>query len=353
MSLETVLLTGAGGFIGAQILEQLLKSGEFHVIAPVRSEKDIQNTLALHHEYSDKNVRFPVVADLGTDGACDEIFGETEISYVIHTAGRFRFENIDSQKLIYDNYDTARSVIQSAEKFGKSLKRFVLTGSVIVEITGQMKPSTFKEELTEADIVSIPLEAVRESGDPVACYVAAKAESSALLFETASKPSVSWDAVELLPAGTAGPLAHSVPDLTAGSHSLDWAYNLLSGTWKEIPPVPMFQIIDVRDVALAHVLALRNEKASGQRINVVNSDSCYSHQVLANLIRSKYPELRDKVAEGAPEQLIPAGMVFYKISNAKSKEIFGNELNYTPESDTYNAYVDSVWEAMRNRDLEL
>lgn len=250
-------------------------------------------------------------------------------------------------------YYRARSVIQSAEKFGKSLKRFVLTGSVIVEITGQMKPSTFKEELTEADIVSIPLEAVRESGDPVACYVAAKAESSALLFETASKPSVSWDAVELLPAGTAGPLAHSVPDLTAGSHSLDWAYNLLSGTWKEIPPVPMFQIIDVRDVALAHVLALRNEKASGQRINVVNSDSCYSHQVLANLIRSKYPELRDKVAEGAPEQLIPAGMVFYKISNAKSKEIFGNELNYTPESDTYNAYVDSVWEAMRNRDLEL
>ncbi|KAK0757309.1 hypothetical protein N5P37_010029 [Trichoderma harzianum] len=302
-------------------------SGEFHVIAPVRSEKDTQSTLALHPEYSDKNVRFPVVPDLGANGACDEIFRETEINYVIHAAGRFRFENIDPQKLIYDNYDTAKS----AEKFGKSLKRFVLTGSVIVEITGQMKPSTFKEELTEADIVSIPLEAVRESGDSVACYVAAKAESSSLLFETASKSSVSWDAVELLPAGTAGPLAHS----------------------KEIPPVPMFQITDVRDVALAHVLALRNEKASGQRINVVNSDSCYSHQMLANLIRSKYPELRDKVAEGTPEQLIPAGMVFYKISNAKSKEIFGNELNYTPESDTYNAYVDRVREAMRNRDLEL
>ncbi|KAL7910352.1 hypothetical protein GGI35DRAFT_492968 [Trichoderma velutinum] len=150
-------------------------SGGFNVIAPVKSEIDIQSTLAFHPEYSDKNVRFPVVHDLGTTGACDGLFRETEINYVIHAAGRFRFENIDPQKLIYDNYDTAKSVILSAKKFGKSLKRFVLTGSVIVEITGQMKPSTFKEELTEADIVSIPLEAVRESGDPVACYVAAKA----------------------------------------------------------------------------------------------------------------------------------------------------------------------------------
>lgn len=80
----------------------------------------------------------------------------------------------------------------------------------------------------------------------------------------------------------------------------------------------MFQITHVRDVALAHVLALHNEKASGQRINVFNSDSRYSHQALANLIRSKFPKLRDKVAEGTPEQLIPAGMVFCKISNAKS-----------------------------------
>ncbi|KAK4069610.1 uncharacterized protein Triagg1_7034 [Trichoderma aggressivum f. europaeum] len=235
MSLETVLLTGAGGFIGAQIPEQLLKSDEFHVIAPVRSEKDTQSILALHPEYSDKNGRFPIVADYGTNGAFDEIFRETEIKHVIHAAGRFRFENIDPEKIIYDNYDTVKSVIQSAEKLGRCLMRLVLTGSVIVEITGQMKPSTFKEELTEADIVSIPLEAVRESGDPIACYVATKAESSALLFETASKPSVSRDAVELLPAGTAGPLAHSVPDLTAGPHSLDRAYNLLSGTWKEIP----------------------------------------------------------------------------------------------------------------------
>ncbi|KAL7961268.1 hypothetical protein V8C34DRAFT_312070 [Trichoderma compactum] len=282
-------------------------SGEFHAIAPVRLEKDIRSTIALHPEYSDKNVHFPV------------IFAETEINYVIHAAGRFRFENIDSQKLIYDNYDTAKSVILSAEKFGKSLKHF---------------PSIFKEELTEADIVSIPFEAIREIGDPVACHVAAKAESSALLFETASKPSVSWDAVELLPAGTAGPLAHSVPDLTAGSHSLDWAYNLLSGTWKEIPQYPCSRL------------------QIGQRIHVVNSDSRYSHQVLANLIRSKFPELRDKVAEGTPKQLIPAGMVFYEIPNAKLEEIFGNELNYTPESDTYNAYVDSVWEVMRNRDLK-
>lgn len=33
MSLETVLLTGAGGFIGAQILEQLLKAS-IHLTRP-------------------------------------------------------------------------------------------------------------------------------------------------------------------------------------------------------------------------------------------------------------------------------------------------------------------------------
>jgi len=239
-------------------------------------------------------------------------------------------------------------LIQSAARHGKSLKRFVLTGSIIVETLSQMDPATFQDEISEDDFAELSLETARQTGDPMVCYTAAKLAASDLLFATAAKPEVHWDAVELLPAGTCGPLVHAPPDLAAGSHSLDWAHNILSGKWTEVPPVPMFQIVDVRDLAYAHVLALTAEGAANQSINIVNADSFYSHQVLVNVIRDKYPELRGSVVEGTPDVLVPRGMKPYRIMNEKSKKVFGDALRYRNDEATYSDYIESVWKAMKH-----
>lgn len=230
-------------------------------------------------------------------------------------------------------------------KYGKQLKRFILTGSIAVEILGEMNPDTFKEELSESDISGITLDTARAAKEPFLCYVAAKVAAANYLWSAVK--SVSWDGVVILSGGTCGPLIHAIPDLDSASHSIDWAHYLMNGDWKTIPPVPMFHIVDVRDLAAVYTSALTSPKASNETINIVNSDSLYSHQVLANVIRDILPEMKSKVPEGMPSALIPEGMKFYRILNKKSIEIFGEDISYRSEQETYKDYVLSVLEVMK------
>jgi len=56
-------------------------------------------------------------------------------------------------------------------------------------------------------------------------------------------------------------------------------------------------------VAQSHVDALTNKAASNQRILLIAG--LISPQLVVNIIREKFPSLRERVPEGNPSQILP------------------------------------------------
>jgi uncharacterized protein YbjT (DUF2867 family) len=67
---QTVLITGASGFIAAHVLNAFLQAG-FKVRAAVRSEKTAEKVRKTHGKYGDA-LSFVIVPDIAVAGAFDE-----------------------------------------------------------------------------------------------------------------------------------------------------------------------------------------------------------------------------------------------------------------------------------------
>ena len=81
--------------------------------------------------------------------------------------------------------------------------------------------------------------------------------------------------------------------------------------------------VDVRNVALAHILALTTPAASGQRILLISG--LISPQLVINTIRKHFPQLHSRVMEGEPAQLLPRGNEPTGWDTSRSTEILGGK----------------------------
>lgn len=79
--------------------------------------------------------------------------------------------------------------------------------------------------------------------------------------------------------------------------------------------------VDVRDVARAHVDALRNPAASNRR--VLLTGGLFTPQLVVNAIRKRFPGLRERVPEGTPSQILPLDIHPTGYDDSVSREILG------------------------------
>jgi nucleoside-diphosphate-sugar epimerase len=70
MAPQTVLVTGASGFVAAQVVEAFLKAG-FKVVGTVRSQSTAQKVRETHKTAGD-NLSFAIVPDIAAPHAFDE-----------------------------------------------------------------------------------------------------------------------------------------------------------------------------------------------------------------------------------------------------------------------------------------
>lgn len=179
-----------------------------------------------------------------------------------------------------------------------------------------------------------------------------------------------FDLTVINPDIVIGPMLHPVP----GPHSINETnrfaiYSFMDGTHKAIEPVlfpfyhfvslPSFEDltvngaqsdaghfkVDVRDVAKAHVLAMAAPGASNKRILLVSG--LITPQLVANTIRKHFPELRDRVAEGNPAQILPKGVNPTGWDVSRSQEVFGKDWNYRSLEESV---VDTVRDILRHED---
>jgi nucleoside-diphosphate-sugar epimerase len=81
-----------------------------------------------------------------------------------------------------------------------------------------------------------------------------------------------------------GPPIHSPPSLAELNESNSQLWKIISsGKDAEVPDAHTPLYVDVRDIAMAHILALENPKAEGQRYTVVGAQ--YSNQEVPSVVR--------------------------------------------------------------------
>ena len=88
------------------------------------------------------------------------------------------------------------------------------------------------------------------------------------------------------------------------------------------PPTRNFLFVDVRDVALAPVLAAEKDEAGGKRLFILGGRCC--NKEIAEIIGEAYPELKANLLQGEalkPEDYTEKGT--YGFDNERSKSVLG------------------------------
>jgi nucleoside-diphosphate-sugar epimerase len=272
--METFLVTGASGYIASWIVKYLLEQGE-NVHGTVRKLSDtakIGHLLALQEKHPGQLHLFE------SDLLNKESFRKPMegCSIIMHTASPFFIAKIkDPQRdLITPALQGTSNVLELANDF-PAIKRIVLTSSVAAIYSDAADILTTKSgSFTEAD-----WNTVSDAGHNPYQYSKTLAERKAWEIEQGQSR---WKLVVINPGFVMGPSLTKRVDST----SIDTMLSLLNGKFKSGVPDLYFGIVDVRDVAKAHILAATTESASGRHICV----SCVTPIAgMARVLKEKYP----------------------------------------------------------------
>ncbi|KAJ3517039.1 hypothetical protein NLJ89_g757 [Agrocybe chaxingu] len=262
-----VLVTGANGYIAMWMIRTLLEEG-YTVRGAVRSDVKGRKLREYFGPYEDR-VEWVVVEDITKEGAFDEAV--KNVDAIEHTASPLSATTDDPNELINPAVNGTLGVLKSALKFGTTIKRVVITSSCAA-VTRDIAPSPDKPThvFTEKDWADQSVEIVRTDGRKAPFttkYRASKclAEKAAWKFVDDHKAEIAWDLVTLQPPFVLGPPLQEVTTPACLNTSLAILYDYLFREKSDEALKGNYGYVHVRDVASAHVKALRVPEAAGER----------------------------------------------------------------------------------------
>lgn len=320
MSGQLVLLTGATGHVGYEVLIRTLDAG-YKVRAAVRSQAKADSLLS-HPNIQSRNaggsrLSTIIVPDLTLPGAYDEAV--QGVSYVIHVASPLVNEAWKPEEykanLIEPAVRGTIGILESAHK-ASSVKRVVITSSAVAIVPfmallqGSDKDTFDSENRLEDPDVS-------EMAHPMQLYVASKvlALNAAERWVRTEKPA--FDVVHLMPSYIYG-----------RDEFLDTPARLLGhGTNRMVLSVVLGQkddqgatgsTVHVNDVARAHVLALDTAKVPGNTGYLLNNAAVFDD---AKAVAAKY--FPEAVASGKLPNNGTRPTLPFKSDTSKTEKTFG------------------------------
>lgn len=334
--MTTAFVSGATGFIAQHIVKQLLAEN-FKVVGTVRSQEKADKLLKL---FNTDKLQLEIVSDLIAPGAFDAALEKhPDVSVFLHTASPVLFGGKDPEKdFLVPAIEGTKSALKAIQKHGHNVKRVVLTSS-FAAVGNSLKPAAeYSEESWN------PITWEKALTNELLAYSGSKtfAEKAAWEFVEKEKPQFTLSVVN--PVFVFGPQAF---DATVKGE-LGFSSDLLKSVLflKPGDPVKEFKggFIDVRDVAKAHLLAAQTEEIQGNRLLL--TERRFTFQLLLNIVREKFPELRDSLAVGEPDKAYD-GLDDLTVDNSKTKKLLGFKFT-TLEDSVY----DSILQLLKYNDLE-
>ena len=260
--MEKVLVTGATGFIGLHCIKQLLDRG-YSVNGTLRSQDrqaEVLDSLERNNTPTRHLSLFEV--DLNRDSGWDSAI--RDCNYVLHVASPFVLTDEDEDFFV----KPAVEGVQRALKFSKkhNVKKVILTSSfaAIHETLNDRQESFDEEDWSNPNKPGISFYAKSKT----------MAELAAWEFMEMENPDFSLTVIN--PVLVMGP---TLSKDVGTSNSL--VKNMINGS---VPGTPKIHIgiVDVRDVASVHILAMESSSADGERI-IVSEKELWVHEVAAIL----------------------------------------------------------------------
>ncbi|HEY0933838.1 MAG TPA: NAD-dependent epimerase/dehydratase family protein [Trebonia sp.] len=299
--MSQILVTGASGYLGTQLLAALLRAGQGPVRAQVRSaaRADGLRAAVRRGEVSADGLEV-VTADLTSDDGWKAAL--TGVDEVYHVASPIpAAQPADPDELVVPAREGTLRVLRAAVDAG--VRRVVVTSS-FAAIGYTPKPSA---EFTEDDWT-----------DPDMPGLAPYPRSKTIAERTA------WDFIRSEGGHTeltvVNPTFILGPPLTAGTgSSMSLLKAMFSGAMSVVPR-HRFGIVDVRDTADLHLRAMAAPAAAGRRFIGVSDTPPMSYLELAGLLRTRFGDLAAKVpTEEAPGAELPRLL----IRNNRAKDELG------------------------------
>ncbi|QHQ36175.1 SDR family oxidoreductase [Algicella marina] len=273
-----VLVTGASGFIAKHIVRQLLSAG-YEVRGSLRDLSRAGEVRAAIGSHDEDALTF-FTADLLSDEGWAESM--QEIDAVLHTASPFPMSRPNKpEKLIKPAVDGTRRVLRFAQAEG--VRRVVVTSSCVAMMYCEL--SEGRLSYSESDWSDV--------GNPrITPYAVSKtlAERAAWDFVRDEAPDIALTTMN--PALVLGPAL----DGQYGT-SLRIVERILASKDPALPRFG-FAVVDVRDVAAAHLAALERPESAGNRFLLAQRFIWFRE--MARILKVAYPERRI-VTRSAPD----------------------------------------------------
>ena len=251
---DLILVTGASGFIGTQIIKQLLQEG-YSVRGTVRSLKEERKIKPIYELFPNGNDRLELTECELLDKDCwkEAVKG---CKYVLHVASPVMTKDPeDENECIKPAVDGTLNVLQACRE-ARTVRRVVLTRSTaaIMRSSGNINRPFSEIDWTDTEKVSSFV------------YIKSKtlAEKAAWDFVDSLDEEEKFELSVINPSYVLGPILCGT-----SASSMLIPTRLLT---RDIPVLPelYFGICDVRDVAKAHIKAMTVPEAAGHRHIICN-----------------------------------------------------------------------------------
>lgn len=310
---QTLLITGANGFVAGPIIDLALRKG-YYVRGTVRSEASAAGVRAKFSAYGDK-LSFGIVPDITKPELFEDAFSGTTkpITGVINVAAPFILNVQDNRRDLLDPaVRGAVGILEATKLYGPDVRRVVNTSS-FASILDLGKGARPRYTYTEADWNPMTYDEAA-AADGTTAYCASKGLAEKAMWDWHEKEKPNFSLVSINPPWIFGPHFGGIRDtkrLNESSHAL---YSLLDA--KEIPPVDFAGFVDVRVVADAHIAAFEKEEAGGQRFLV---GSHFDYQTVVDEVRKGIPEIANRLPIGTPGKIPDT----YELDGSKAERVLG------------------------------
>jgi nucleoside-diphosphate-sugar epimerase len=294
MSTPFVLITGASGFIGAEVLYQALAKG-YRTRATVRKEEQVAAIKARHPDAGDR-LDVIVTADLGDTAALTKALSGG-IDYVLHIASPMPSGGLDLHTGYINPAVRGTLAVLDAAKAVPSVKRVVITSSALSlgPLDFADHPGFLVKEGTNRSVVV-------DASVPVPDGPSAEGTKYHISKILAHRATLDWvDAAnkkgdkipEIVTVHPLYVIGHDRTQPAKGGQAHGVNYFYLASLQMPTPFVPS-ALVDVRDVATIHVAAVTTPsqvlEGNGHEVTeVIAKGPRITWEEIVSFAKEKYP----------------------------------------------------------------